>query len=171
MTLVVLALVVAAVLLLVAAGRLGRRTGVRAGAAIVGSDVGRDSPILLEAPRIGLRGRPDYLLRERTRHRVYPVEVKPTRESTTLYESDLMQLVAYMLLTEARFGSEFAGYGLVRYRSAEFRVTLTGELRRRAIVAVVDVRAARRAAAVHRSHGIAARCRACALRGRCGEGL
>jgi CRISPR/Cas system-associated exonuclease Cas4 (RecB family) len=169
--LLVAGLVLSAVALLVAAHRLGRSTGVRAGAPIVASDVGLDSPILLETAALRIRGRPDYLLRERGRRRIYPVEVKPTRTSGSLYESDAMQLAAYMLLTEARYGREFAGYGLVRYRSAEFRVALTPELRRRCLAAVEGVRAARRAADVHRSHAVAARCRACAVRRRCGEAL
>ena len=67
--------------------------------------------------------------------RVYPIEVKPTRDAVVLYESDALQLAAYMVLLEFRYGPEFAGYGVVRYRATEFRVPFTAELRRRCITA------------------------------------
>lgn len=162
-------LVLAATALLVSAARLAARTGVRAGARVLASDVGRERSPTLESPAARIRGRPDYLVRERVRRRIYPVEIKPTRESVTLYESDALQLAAYMMVTEAHYGRRFAGYGLVRYRSAEFRVTLTPELRRRCLAAADGVRAARRAADVHRSHAVAARCRGCAVSAQCGE--
>jgi len=164
-------LAIVAVAMMLAAWRLARGTGVRAGAPVVASDVGIEAAATLEDDTLGLRGRPDYLVRERGRGRIYPVEVKPTRDARVLYESDALQLATYMVLTEARYGSAFAGYGVVRYRSAEFRVDLTAELRRRCLAARDGVRSARRAASVHRSHAIAARCAACAVRPVCGEAL
>lgn len=171
MLLLAAGLVCVAILCIVGARRLGRTTGVRAGTSVIASDVGLEASLLLEAPALRIRGRPDYLLRERVGGRIYPVEVKPTRESTSLFESDAIQLAAYMLLAEARYGREFAGYGLVRYRSAEFRVSLTLDLRRRCVAAADGVRAARQSAEVHRSHAIAPRCRGCAVRRGCGESL
>ena len=159
--------------MLLAAWLLARSTGVRVGAPVIGSDLGVDAlpPVAMSDPQLRLRGRPDLLLRERGRGRIYPVEVKPTRDSTTLYPSDALQLAAYMMLTQNAYGRDFAGYGIVRYRVAEFRVELTPELRRRCLAAVDGVRSARRAAAVHRSHQVAAKCRGCAVREPCGEAI
>ena len=160
--------------LLIAAAWLARRSGVRTASPIIGSDVGVAGIAalpLLEDPVTRIRGRPDYLVRERRRRFVYPIELKPTRTSATLYDSDVLQLAAYMLLTEAQYGAQFAGYGIVRYRSTEFRVAFTPELRRRCVVAADGVRAARAAADVHRSHEVAAKCGACAVRGACTEVL
>jgi CRISPR/Cas system-associated exonuclease Cas4 (RecB family) len=164
-------LTIAAILLFFAAVHLGGRTGIPAGAEVMSSDVDGESTDTLEDPGLRLRGRPDYLLRERGRQRFYPVEVKPARESTTLYEGDVLQLAAYMLLVEARYGRAFAGYGIVRYRSSEFRVPLTADLRRRCLAAVDGIRVARGTSDVHRSHSIAARCRRCAVRAHCAEAL
>jgi CRISPR/Cas system-associated exonuclease Cas4 (RecB family) len=164
-------LTLVAIALLVYAQRIGQQTGIRVGTPIVASDVGIASALLLEAPSAGIRGRPDYLLRESGRGRIYPMEVKPTRESTVLYEADALQLAAYMVAAEAEFGREFAGYGVVRYRSTEFRVALTPDLRRRCLAAAEGVRAARCSTEVHRSHALPGRCRGCALFGRCGEEL
>jgi hypothetical protein len=167
-------LVAVATTLLIVAAWLASRNGVRAAAPILGSDVGVAgvaSLPLLEDPVTRIRGRPDYLVRERRRRFVYPIELKPTRSSATLYDSDALQLAAYMLLTEAQYGAQFAGYGIVRYRSSEFRVAFTPELRRRCIAAAEGVRAARAAADVHRSHEVAAKCGVCAVRGACSEVL
>jgi CRISPR/Cas system-associated exonuclease Cas4 (RecB family) len=166
-----LLLVAAALSMLAAAWLLSRVTGVRFGAGVVGSDVGICSPLWLSDPGLELHGRPDLLLREPGSRRVYPVEVKPTRDSPTLYQSDTLQLAAYMILTESTYGDLFAGYGIVRYRSAEFRVMLSPELRRQCLEAAEGVRAARGSARVHRSHQVAAKCRACAVRTECGEAL
>lgn len=164
-------LVCAAALMLGVAWMLARSTSVRVGTTVLATDLGEDPLASLSDPTLRLRGRPDLLVRERGHGRVYPVEVKPTRDSSTLYASDALQLGAYMMLTQASYGSAFAGYGIVRYRAAEFRVELTPELRRRCLAAAEGVRAARRAASVRRSHSVAAKCRACALRAPCGESL
>jgi CRISPR/Cas system-associated exonuclease Cas4 (RecB family) len=170
-TTIAFALVVVATIMLVAAWLGSRATGVRAGATVVSSDVGTTAPDTLVEPVLRLRGRPDYLVRERGRGRIYPVEVKPTRTATVLYDSDVLQLAAYMLLTEAHYGADFAGYGIARYRSAEFRVPWTTELRRRCLAAADGIRAARAATAVHRSHDLPAKCRSCAVRAACDEAL
>jgi CRISPR/Cas system-associated exonuclease Cas4 (RecB family) len=164
-------LVATGLLSLLVAWLLSRTTGVHAGALVVASDVGHLKSETLRDPMLRIRGRPDYLVRERGSDRIYPMEVKPTRESATLYESDALQLTAYMILAERRYGRRFAGYGIVRYRAAEFRVPLTAERRRRCIAAAEAIRAARRAAAVHRSHELRAKCWACGVRTACDESL
>ncbi len=82
-----------------------------------------------------------------------------------------LQLAAYMVLLESRYGPAFAGYGVVRYRATEFRVPFTPELRRKCITAAEAIRDARRAAAIHRSHEIRAKCWACGVRRACDESL
>jgi CRISPR-associated exonuclease Cas4 len=154
-----------------AAWLLSRTTGVRSDVTVIASDAGYLPPETLKDPKLRIRGRPDYLVRDRSTGAIYPIEVKPTRDAAELYESDALQLGAYMLLTETRYGAEFAGYGVVRYRSAEFRVPLTAELRRRCAAAAVAIRAARRAAAIHRSHEVRAKCWACGVRSVCDESL
>lgn len=171
MTTLALALVVIAVIMLGVAWLGSRATGIRAGATVMSSDVGTSESDALVESALRIRGRPDYLVRERGRGRIYPVEVKPTRTATALYESDALQLAAYMLLTEAQYGAAFAGYGIVRYQSSEFRVSWTPELRQRCLAAAEGIRAARAAATVHRSHELPAKCRACAVRSACDEAL
>jgi CRISPR/Cas system-associated exonuclease Cas4 (RecB family) len=154
-----IALVLIALVLFVASWAIGRTTGVRGTASA--------EPLLIDDAR-RLRGRPDYLVRERAG--LVPIELKPLRRSTVLYESDRMQLVAYLLLVRAHYPREFAGYGRVRYRDVEFTVTLDEASEQRCIALAERVRAARRAE-VHRTHDIAGKCAACAHRAACGESL
>lgn len=174
-----LALVVAVtcVLLLGLLWWLRRRTdialpGLR-DARIVASDTGVLPPQLLRDSRLGLYGKPDYLLTEGTgeaRHLI-PMELKPRRKATRLYESDEIQLGVYLLTTRATYGRQAADFGFVRYAAATFRVELTAALERRIVEVATAIRMGRKAPVVHRSHVAPARCAACAMRQNCSESL
>ena len=170
-----IALAIVAVVSWLIAWRLARRTGLDSAARVIASDVGRHDVRTFYDETRRLYGRPDYLLRERTGDgvRVVPVEVKPTRRATRLYESDEMELVTYLLLARASYPSTFAGYGLVRYAETTFRVELTEERERRCLAYAALVRQTRRAerGSVHRSHSVPARCVHCAARHACDEAL
>jgi CRISPR/Cas system-associated exonuclease Cas4 (RecB family) len=167
----ILALVAAlvAAALFAAAWWIARDTGLTAGARVVSTDVGAEPATMLTDDTLGIRGRPDYLVRET--EGLVPIEIKPMRKARTLYESDRVQIGAYMLLVRAAHPDTFAGYGRVRYREATFVVPLTPELEARCAATATAVRAARRARDVHRTHTIAAKCRACAMRPACTEAL
>ena len=168
---------------IVARGR-ARRTGLPAGRLIygdTGAPVGRVAPVTLneegerqERPlvsrRHGLTGRPDYLVR--TREGVVPVEAKSTRRpaSGVPYDSHLMQLASYCLLVEDQLGASVP-YGVVRYRDGEVRVAYTPELRAALLELLDEMREARDAEEVHRSHDEPPRCAACGYRDACDESL
>jgi CRISPR/Cas system-associated exonuclease Cas4 (RecB family) len=169
-----------------AAGTLGlavlswyrRKTGFRATwskarTRILASDTGAARSLLLRDPELGLRGRPDYLLEvsSAARRLVVPLELKPRRRSRRLYESDGLQLGAYLMLTRATFSERAASFGYVRYAEANFRIDLTGTLERRIREVVAAIRAGRAADVVHRSHVVRARCAGCAVRQYCDEAL
>lgn len=157
--------------------RRRRSTGFRAGfgeaTAIVASDTGVASAIVLRDPRLGLRGKPDYLLEQvvGNRRALVPLELKPTRRERRLYESDEVQVGAYLMLLRAVYPDRAAQAGYVRYSTGTFRVELTSELERRVRAIVARIRAGREASAVHRSHTIPARCANCAMRPHCDETL
>ena len=94
-----------------------------------GIDVG-EAPVL-EAPDYGLRGMPDYIVRQDD---VYiPVEVKSARDPKRLYYSVRMQVVAQALLVEARYG-RLPTRGLALYPNRSFAV----EIRRKDIDRLVS---------------------------------
>ncbi len=156
------ALAIIAVWMLVAA----RRTST-----LIASDVGVTRAVTLRSERLRLVGRPDEVHRERGTGRIYPVEVKPSRRADVLYDSDRLQLGAYLVLVREAYGRQFAGYGIVRYATGDFRVALTPELEREVVHVAEAVRRARGAANVRRDHGVLGKCRACAQRVRCTEAI
>jgi CRISPR/Cas system-associated exonuclease Cas4 (RecB family) len=140
---------------------------------VVASDTGVLPPMFLLDPVLGLGGRPDYLVEDVVdgRNRLIPIEVKPTRRSLQLYESDAAQVGAYLMVSRAAFGERAADFGYAKYANRSFRVRLTIALERRVLDIVAGIRLGRRTPWVHRSHAVPARCARCAMRDRCNESL
>src|SRR3990170_591592 len=68
------------------------------GGRIIYADTSRWEPLqeALYDPRLGLAGKPDYLVKEG--EQVIPVEVKSSRVAHSPYDSHIFQLAAYCLL-------------------------------------------------------------------------
>ena len=168
---------------LAARGR-ARASGLPAGELVYGDTgfaVGKIAPARLNeegerqeralvSRRYGLTGRPDYLIR--TRDGIVPVEAKSARRPAggRPYDSHLMQLAAYCLLVEDALGARVP-YGVVRYADGEVRVEYTDALRETLLETLEEVRGAREAEDVHRSHDEPRRCASCGYRGVCDESL
>jgi CRISPR/Cas system-associated exonuclease Cas4 (RecB family) len=158
--------------------RTERKTGFSLTAAassvnVVGSDTGAAPAMLVREPTLGLRGRPDYVLEygAPNERRLYPLEVKPTRRGQRVYESDELQVGAYLIALRGTAGARAASTGYVRYAAGTFRIDLSPDLERRVRETVALIRRGRRAAVVHRSHTIRARCAGCPVRDHCDERL
>ncbi len=124
----------------------------------------------LVSRRYNLTGRPDYLVR--TKEGIVPVEVKSTRTPAggRPYDSHVMQLAAYCLLAEDVLGARVP-YGIIRYADDEVTVDYTPELRDELLTLLEEMREAREAADVHRSHDDWRRCKGCSVREHCIESL
>jgi CRISPR-associated exonuclease Cas4 len=167
-----------------ASRRATRRAGLPKGQLLysdTGYAVGRIAPaeknregVKQERPLIskayGLVGRPDYLVR--TDEGVVPVEVKSTRcpPGGRAYDSHTMQVAAYCLLVEDAV-DERVPYGIIRYADCEVVIDYTQELRDELMLLLDEMRQAREAADVHRSHTDARRCSGCSMRELCDEAL
>jgi CRISPR/Cas system-associated exonuclease Cas4 (RecB family) len=171
----IIAITLAVVLLIVSRRR---RSGVPA-PVLIASDLGRHAatvpPLHLSDPRHHVHGTPDLLFQitdpEQQRRQYIPVEYKPHRVSRRLYESDELQLVTYLFCVQAHYGEEAAPFGFVWYRDRSFRVELTPERTARCLAVANDVRAARTADTVARSHTSRAKCTSCGVRDRCDQAL
>jgi CRISPR-associated exonuclease Cas4 len=156
---------------------LRRRTGfafaTNARSVVIASDVGAQRSVLLRDPILGICGKPDYLLESEVggRRLLVPLEVKPTRHSRRLYDSDRVQIGAYLLALRGTFPDRASDVGYVRYATQTFAVCLTPELEREIGQIAAAVRRGRRVPVMHRSHNIAVRCRACPVRESCDESL
>ena len=140
---------------------------------VIGSDTGAAPGMLVREPTLGLRGRPDYVLEygAPNERRLYPLEVKPTRRSQRVYESDELQVGAYLIALRGAVGARAGSTGYVRYAAGTFRIDLSPDLERRVRDTVALIRRGRRALVVHRSHSIRARCAGCPVRDHCDERL
>jgi len=147
------------------------RAGIPLDARVVYSDTGAWAR--LEKPlfsrRYQLTGKPDYIVEDETGATI-PVEVKPSRTARQPRHSDTMQLMAYGILVEEKFGRRPA-YGLLKYRDEVFRIEFTDALRAELFAILEDMRRARRAKNVARSHAEAVKCRYCGYREACEERL
>jgi CRISPR-associated exonuclease Cas4 len=174
---VALGVVIGCIVLLTLLRRRRRGRGIAfpelEGARIIASDTGAVPARLLRDSRLGLYGKPDYLVAKGTGsdQLVVPIEIKPARRAARLYESDEAQLGAYLLLTRAVYADRAADFGFVRYASGTFRVELTTNLERRIAEVAAAIRRGRQAPVVHRSHNVRARCAGCAMRPNCDESL
>ena len=153
---------------LAAAWWLQRRSGLPR-ARLVYSDTGawQRAEESLFSRQYGLVGKPDYLLE--SRGQVIPVEVKPSRRSDHPYPADVLQLLAYCLLVEETWGRP--SHGLLHYATGTFRVDYTDAARSLLLERIAEVRAARRASDMPRSHDEPGRCAACAFRTVCDQSL
>jgi CRISPR-associated exonuclease Cas4 len=152
------------------AGRVSRATGLPAGR-VVYTDTGGwgrlERPLFSE--RLGLTGKPDYLVREGEAN--IPVEVKSGRAPEGgPYDSHVYQLAAYCALVAESYGRR-PNYGLIKYADKILAVDYTPELESDLMQLLADIRADGEADEVARSHNSAARCRACGFNEVCEERL
>jgi len=79
---------------------------------------------VLQAPQYHLRGSPDYVVRSGDEY--IPVEIKSSKTPRKLFDSDLMQVVAYAVLVEAEFG-KLPPHGIVCYPDKDFTIKITDQ--------------------------------------------
>jgi CRISPR-associated exonuclease Cas4 len=162
-----LALILLALIALISALRLRAATGLP-WAPVVYHDADAWTPERpLVARRLGLVGKPDYLIQ--MRGRLIPVEVKPGRNAAHPYESDLMQLAAYCVLIEETTGAA-PPYGLLRYAERTFRLSYTARVREEVLTLLDEMRNALDNDC-DRSHDDPARCWGCGFLSQCDQAI
>ena len=163
-----LALLLLALLAVVWGLRVRRSTGLP-WAPVLYRDTGGGVPEKpLIARKLGLVGKPDYLLD--LRGQTIPVEVKPGRRAARPYESDLMQLAAYCVLIEETSGVA-PPYGLLRYAEQTFRLDYTEQVRDEVLALLGEMRAALEEPDCDRSHDDERRCQSCGFFEQCDQAL
>jgi CRISPR-associated exonuclease Cas4 len=161
------ALILLALIALISALRLRAATGLP-WAPVVYHDADAWTPERpLVARRLGLVGKPDYLIQ--MRGRLIPVEVKPGRNAAHPYESDLMQLAAYCVLIEETTGVA-PPYGLLRYAERTFRLSYTARVREEVLTLLDEMRNALDNDC-DRSHDDPARCWGCGFLSQCDQAM
>ena len=124
---------------------------------------------VLVSHRHGLTGKPDYISREG--EELIPVEQKSrVISSAGPYEGEILQLAAYCLLVEGRFGKPVRR-GQLLYQNRSMDVLFDEQLRARLLDAVAELKSAEVMSNVPRSHNSPARCRGCGFRRACRDSL
>ncbi len=155
-----------ALLLIWLGRRIRRRAGLPDGRVVFADTAGWQRvrrPLFSE--RLRLSGKPDYLVRKGHCH--VPVEVKSgVMPPGGAYRSHQLQLAAYCLLAEERFGAR-PTHGLIKYDDGVHTVEYSLELEHALIDTLGCMRADLAASQVARSHRAVGRCRGCGLRADC----
>ena len=150
--------------------RVSQATGLPAGR-VVYTDTGGwgrvEKPLFSD--RLGLTGKPDYLVREG--ESLIPVEVKSgNAPKGGPYESHVYQLAAYCALVAEAYDRR-PRYGLIKYADKILAVDYTSQLETDLLNLLDAIREDGDADDVPRSHDSAARCRACGFGEVCEERL
>ncbi|NPA26710.1 MAG: Dna2/Cas4 domain-containing protein [Chloroflexi bacterium] len=150
--------------------RAQRELGLPAGRVVYVDDMGPAQTLArpLYDPRLGLVGKPDYMVEQG--EALIPVEVKTGHTPTEPYPGHVYQLVAYGLLIRRVLGRP-SPYGLLRYPEATFRVEFTPALTDELLAILAAMRTDEARGDVRRSHQHPARCRACGFRDICDQRL
>ena len=159
-----------ALVILLFAGRLRRRSGLPQGRVIY-SDAGawRRNEQSLYSSRYRLVGKPDYLVREG--EGVVPVEVKSGVAPAQPRDGHVLQLAAYCLLVEESLATRPA-YGIIQYADRQFAIDYTPELREQLVQTLDELRrGARLTHGPARSHAQPAKCATCGVRDACDQRL
>jgi CRISPR-associated exonuclease Cas4 len=134
---------------------------------VVYADSGADE--VLVSSLHGLAGKPDYVRKEGDEF--IPVERKSRLLSASgPYEGEVLQLAAYCLLVEERFGQPVIR-GELAYPNGSREVAFDDQLRRRLLHALGALRAAEESVDLDRSHNSRVRCRGCGFRQVCDDSL
>lgn len=167
---ILLLLVTMGGLMLARSRRLREQSGLPQGE-VVYEDVSGLAQQPLFSNKLGLAGKPDYLLRDPQRHLI-PVEVKSgyAPRDGHPHESHLLQLAAYFFLIEDVLQGT-APYGLIRYRNRTIQIANTRELREQLMDVIAQMRTLLARGIAHRHHEQAQRCARCSMAHACDERL
>jgi CRISPR-associated exonuclease Cas4 len=165
-----LLLALAALLLFLLAQRARRQTGLPAGVVVYTDTRGwtrAEAP--LYSAQLGLTGKPDYLVRRKDE--MVPVEVKSMpAPSGGPHPGHVYQLAAYCALVAEAYARRPA-FGLIKYADQTLAVPFTPALEAELHALLAEIRAARAAPDVSRSHTSPARCQACGFQAVCDDSL
>ena len=138
------------------------------GGRIIYADTSRWMPVqeALYDPRLGLAGKPDYLVKDG--EQIIPVEVKSSRVAHSPFDSHIYQLAAYCLLVGHVYRTRPRS-GILHYPSRTFKIDFTPQLEQATLELLAEMRSHDARTALNRSHDSIARCRGCGYRSVCDQ--
>ncbi|MDK2975352.1 MAG: CRISPR-associated exonuclease Cas4 [Methanofollis sp.] len=129
------------------------------------SDLGEPGEALF-SEKYRISGKPDYVLRDEMTGAYIPVEVKSGRAKKP-YWNHILQLGAYCLLVEERYGTSVP-YGILVYGDGrQHRIDFTDTIRSQVLSTVEEMRRCIKDGTVRRNHTAPVRCVNCAYLAEC----
>lgn len=124
---------------------------------------------LLESKNHNIRGRPDYIIKQKGK--IIPVEVKTGRIPKGPHFSHILQLAAYCLLVEENY-QQRPPYGLIRYgKEKEFKIDYDNKLEQLIKEKALEIQECIDKGSAHRNHRRKNKCMYCSRRAGCPEKL
>lgn len=131
-------------------------------------DSQRMKPKLFVSERLGLSGRPDYVLLIGGEH--IPVEIKTGRVPRGPLFSHVLQVAAYCVLMEEEFKTP-PSHGILRYGQNEHLVDYDSALKDMVISKLAEMRRIMKTHDAHRNHSKPGKCSHCSRKRECPERL
>ena len=125
-------------------------------------------PKLFVSERMGLSGRPDYVLLTDEEH--IPVEIKTGRIPRGPLFSHVLQVAAYCVLLEEEFGIP-PSHGILRYGHTQNVVDYDVALKDLVLLKLDEMREIMKTGDAHRNHNKPGKCSHCSRRSECPERL
>lgn len=122
---------------------------------------------MLRSERLGLQGRPDYILE--IEGELVPVDLKSGRTPRGPLFSHIMQVSAYCLLLQEE--GKNVTHGILRYKEAEHEVEFNEDMRKLVLSKLDEMRELGSTGKVHRNHNRPGKCHSCSRREACPERL
>jgi CRISPR-associated exonuclease Cas4 len=121
------------------------------------------------SPKLGLVGRPDYLVQD-SDGSIVPVEIKSSSAPLEPYDGHVLQLAAYCLLVEEAYGIR-PSHGILQYRDGAFTVDFTYDLEADLLDLLDVMREDKIAGEALPNHNDRSRCANCSLIAYCDHSL
>lgn len=123
---------------------------------------------MLYSEKLGLRGRPDYILKKNGD--IVPVEVKTGRVPRGPLFSHILQLAAYCLLVEDKYKKP-PPYGIIKYSGVQHKIEYNDKLKNTLDSKLDEMKKIIESGEAHRNHNRATKCKGCSRREECPEKL
>jgi CRISPR-associated exonuclease Cas4 len=128
---------------------------------VIYSDLDRPAKALF-SKKLGISGKPDYIISDKRYGGLIPIEIKSGRAAKP-YRNHVLQLAAYCLLVEETYHKSVP-YGIIVYADGkQHRIIFDGSLRSDLIGVVNEMKQSMRSGCPTRDHVLKRKCSSCSF--------
>jgi len=132
---------------------------------VIYSDLDRPAKALF-SKKLGISGKPDYIISDKRYGGLIPIEIKSGRAAKP-YRNHVLQLAAYCLLVEETYHKSVP-YGIIVYADGkQHRIIFDESLRSDLIGVVNEMKRSMRSGCPSRDHSQKRRCSSCSFQASC----